>query len=122
MGSLIFLAAAALTVLGAAPFATRFQHVELLILLVDAGVLCAFMILAIRSERFWPIWVAGLQTVEVLTHFARVATPGIIPPAYGEAIALWSYPMLALLVIGTRRHRWRLQRFGSDSPWKNASG
>ncbi len=121
LGGLIFLLAAALTVLGASPFGIRFQHVELGILLVDAAVLYAFIVLAIRSERFWPIWVAGLQTVEVFTHFARLVTPGIIPPAYGEAVALWSYPTLVLLAIGTWRHRRRLERFGADNPWKNAS-
>jgi hypothetical protein len=122
LGSLIFLVAAALTVLGASPFGTRFHHVELGILVVDAAILFAFVALAIRSERFWPIWMAGLQTVEVLTHFARLVTPDIIPPTYGEAIALWSYPMLVLLAIGTWRHRRRLRRFGADNPWKNASG
>lgn len=118
LAGLIFLLAAGLTVLGASPFGRRFQHIEFGILLVDAAVFCAFVVLALRSERFWPIWVAGLQTVEVLTHFARLVIPGIIPPAYGEAVALWSYPMLMLLAIGTWRHRRRLRLFGADAPWK----
>ena len=33
--------------------------VELGVLLVDLGALAAFTFLALRSDRFWPLWVAG---------------------------------------------------------------
>ena len=30
-------------------------------LIVDTFVLVSFVLIALRSDRFWPLWVAGLQ-------------------------------------------------------------
>jgi hypothetical protein len=41
----------------------------------------------------------------------------IIQRVYAFILAVWAYPVLLLLVIGTRRHQKRLSRFGSDESW-----
>ena len=47
---------------------------------VDAGCLLALLILALMSNRFWPIWALGFQIVAVATHVATlsVCRPKII--------------------------------------------
>jgi len=69
-------------------------------------VLAAFVFVALRSPRFWPLWVAGLQLTSSTAHLMKAIDEDLLPIAYGAAIALWSYPILIILAIGT----WRGQR------------
>ncbi len=118
LGAMIALGGTALTILVASAYAVRFRHVETGVFVVDLLVFTAFSWLAIRSTRFWPVWVAGLQGAAIVEHVVRLAAPGILPRAYMDAIALWSYPILALLVVGTIRHRRRIRKSGGDPSWK----
>jgi hypothetical protein len=119
IGAAIFCGGTILTVVVASPFVGRFNGVETGILSIDIAMFAAFFRLALRSERFWPIWICGLLVTEILSHLMRAIAPELLPPAYGEAIALWSYPMLGMLLVGTVRHRRRLATFGVDASWKN---
>ena len=88
------------------PMTERYVHLETGALLVDAAVLTAFVIIALQSDRFWPLWVAGLQLVTSFAHFLKAFDPGLVPPAYGAAVRFWSYPILIILAIATwRSHR-----------------
>jgi hypothetical protein len=100
------------------PLASRFHHLEKGLLAVDLFVFAVMVLLSYSSERFWPIWMCGLQSVEVGTHLAALIAPGIVARTYSEAVTLWAYPMILLLAIGTMRHRRRLDRYGADGSWK----
>jgi len=90
------------------PLTERYVHLETGALLVDAAVLTAFVFIALQSDRFWPLWVAGLQLVTSFAHFLKAFDPGLVPPAYGAAVRFWSYPILVILAIATwRGHRRR---------------
>lgn len=79
------------------------KHVHLLgTLLVDLAVLAAFFRLALRSDKFWPLWTTAFQIIGVATHLAKLADPVIVPRAYSIAQGFWAYPMLVALVIGAR--------------------
>lgn len=117
----IFATAAALTAIVVSPYASRFRHVEHGLVAVDIAVFAAFFALSLASERFWPLWMAALQLIEVGTHLTRLIAPDLIPRAYSEIVSFWGYPMLVLLAIATRRHRRRLLRFGADRSWKRSS-
>jgi hypothetical protein len=52
----------------------------------------------------------------------KLVDPTLVPSGYAMAMALWSYPMLLLLVLGTFNHRRRLARNGADPSWSNSSG
>jgi len=108
-----------LTIAVASTFPSRFRHVESGIFAVDILTFAAFTWLSIRSTRFWPVWIAGLQGATVVVHMSRFAAPDIVPQAYMDAVALWSYPILALIAIGAWRHGKRLQSLGSDPSWKD---
>jgi hypothetical protein len=83
-------------------FDSRWTSTEFGVLLVDLGVLCLFLVLALRSDKFWPLWITAFQVIGVVTHLARFVDPGIIPRAYSIAQGFWAYPMLVALVIGAR--------------------
>jgi hypothetical protein len=88
------------------PITVRYSSVELGLLAIDAAVLIGFVAVALRSDRFWPLWVAGLQLTTSTAHLMKAMDEQLLPIAYGAAIALWSYPILIILAIGT----WRGQR------------
>jgi hypothetical protein len=69
---------------------------------VDAGCMLALCLLALASDRYWPIWAFGFQIVAVATHIATMWAPDIVPKAYQAILAFWSIPILAVMVIGTK--------------------
>jgi hypothetical protein len=85
----------------------RFSDVELGVLAVDLATLAAFVAVALRSERFWPLWVSGLQLTSSVTHLLKLVDPSLMPFAYSAAEAVWSYPILIILAVGT----WRVRRY-----------
>lgn len=90
------------------PITERYVNIESGALLVDAAVLAAFVFIALHSDRFWPLWVAGLQLVTSFAHFLKALEPGLLPQAYGAAVRFWSYPILIILAVATwRGHRRR---------------
>ncbi len=99
----------------------RAEAIESGILLVDLACLAAFILLAMRANRFWPIWVSALVGLSVLGHLARWYDGfEISMRVYAMSLAIWSYPMLALIAIGTFNHHRRAAR-GPESA-RSASG
>jgi hypothetical protein len=84
----------------------RFSGVELGVLAVDLATLGVFVAVALQSERFWPLWVSGLQLTASITHLLKLLEPNLMPFAYAAAEAVWSYPILIILIAGT----WRVGR------------
>lgn len=117
----LFLAAFVASMLVQSQFPVRFYGVELGVFIVDCAMLAALLAVALRAERFWPIWMTGLQAVAVAAHLAKMANPAVIPWAYAAMLAFWSYPMMAMLAIGTWRHRQRMAAFGADRSWSSSS-
>ena len=87
----------------------RFHGPELGVAFADTATLVALLWLALTADRFWPLWVAAMQTVVVLSHIAMVMKPFTLPTYYKNTIQLWIYPILLLVVLGTVRHRLRNQ-------------
>lgn len=104
--ALVCLAATISTRLATSPQYIRYSNVETGLLTIDLLVLVTFVYVALRSQRFWPLWVAGLQLTTSMAHFMKAIDEHLLPVAYGTAIALWSYPILIILAVGTwREHR-----------------
>lgn len=98
----------------------RYAQVELDVLAIDLAVYAGFQLLALSADRFWPTLVAGLQLTTVLMHVATGAMPDFIPFAYALAIWAWSWIIMALIFVGTWRHRRRLSRYGADRDWSSS--
>lgn len=120
IGAVIYLLAAFATLMAVFGAAGRYNSVEPGILIIDGVMLAALLILALRAERFWPIWATGLHAVAMAGHAVKLMEPEVIRWAYAFALAFWSYPMLLVLVLGTRRHQARLKQNGADPSWSNS--
>jgi hypothetical protein len=90
------------------PLTERYTNVEIGLLLIDGAVLLAFVAIAVRSNRFWPLWIAGLQLTSSLSHLMKVVEVDLLPRAYAAAAVFWSYPILLIIVVGT----WRAHQRG----------
>src|SRR5438128_172841 len=120
IGASVLLIGSALTFIAVSAPPIRYGRVEIGIFLVDAAALVAFIAIALRAERHWPLWVAGLQVVGTTAHAVKLVDPTIIRWAYAWVLAFWSYPMLLLIASGTWNHQRRLARFGADKSWSSS--
>ena len=97
------LAGAILSKVAVSPLAERYGEMEMGVLLVDVSLFVGFVAIALRSERFWPLWIAGLQLTTIVGHFLKIVNDELFYRSYGAAIGVWSYPILLILLIGTWR-------------------
>lgn len=84
-----------------------YSTVEISDLVVDTLVLTAFIVIALLSDRFWPLWVAGLQLTISMSHLLKAIQPELLPMAYGIAERVWSYPTLLIIMAGAWRQHQR---------------
>jgi len=95
------------------PVQNRFAGVETAVMTVDLLVFVGFLWVALVSERFLPLWIAGLQLTTIIGHVLKLMDTTLFPRAYGAALVFWSYPIVLILAIGT----WRSERrFKSPEP------
>lgn len=105
LAAMICVAGTALTVATSHPLPQRYADFGTLGFMIDVGVLAGFVAIALRSERFWPLWVAGLQLTATSVHLLKLINPDLMRFVYGAALAFWSYPILLLIAAGA----WRTQ-------------
>jgi len=99
----------------------HWRGIEFGVFIVDLVTFALFCLLAMRANRFWPIWVSALLGLGVLGHLARWAGPDVFWYAYAIVLTIWSYPILAIMALGTFNHGRRMARFETDIPWSNAA-
>ena len=80
-----------------------------------------FVAIALRANRFWPLWVSAFLGLGVLGHLGRMAGPEVYWWAYAVVLTIWSYPIVALIALGTFLHRRRLALNGVDRSWSSSS-
>lgn len=107
LAALVFVTATIFSVLSHSPLRGRYVGIETSDLIVDTAVLVAMLAIALASDRFWPLWVAGLQLVDSMSHLMKAIDPDLIPQVYGAAERVWSYPILFILLIGAWRQHHR---------------
>ncbi len=105
LGVSILAIASGLSILVSTPDGRRFYNLEIGIAVVDVVTLFSFVVLAISSQRFWPIWAASFQASDLLTHGAISAMPNSVPKAYGLLQGFWVYPMFVAILLGTYGHQ-----------------
>ena len=121
IGMAVYAAGSVLTYVAVSAPPIRFKGVEVGVFIIDVCVLISFIVLALRANRFWPIWVSALLGLGVLGSLAMMLHPRVIPWAYAVVLSIWSYPILLLMVVGTRNHQLRLKRNGADPSWTPSS-
>ena len=119
MGCALLLAAAA-TLLIHLPRTVHFRSLEIEVLLVDAALLAALAAVAMRANRYWPLWVTAIHASALAVHAAKIANPSLVWPVYSFAESVSAIPIQIILLWATIRHRRRLKRFGSDPSWRGS--
>ena len=92
-----------------------FAPAELIVLLIDGGVLGGFYWLSTRSDRFLPIWAFGFALADVVISVAGGLIPKTPLFAYHTSLGIYAYLALGALALGTfrtdrhhtRRSGWR---------------
>ena len=56
--------------------------VEINVVFVDMLVLASFLFVALQTDRFWPLWVAGLHVTTMVGHALMLLTGDMVPIAY----------------------------------------
>jgi len=100
------------TVLVGSPLEHYYSDIELGVFAVDILALLGFIYVAMRSKRFWPLWVAGFQLTSIFSHLLKALHWGMIPQVYAAAERFWIYPIFLAIVVGT----WRSHKRGQLSP------
>jgi hypothetical protein len=101
LGMMILVLGSMASVFAYSPREVRWNDVELPLLAVDIVVLAAFFWLAIKSDRFWPLWVTAFQLLTVIAHLARILDTRFIAWVYAAAAADGGYLMILVMVLGT---------------------
>lgn len=109
--------ASVLSALVVAPLGSRYSNVEAGIFLVDVAAFAGFTFVALRTERFWPLWIAGLQLTTIIAHALKAIQLDLMPQAYAAAARFWVYPIFLIIVIGTwRSHKRRVESARAAAP------
>lgn len=108
------LAGAIISLLVVSPLHDRYQSVETAVFIVDLAMLAGFVAVALASERFWPLWMAGVQLTTVMGHAMKQIDASLMPRAYAASLGFWAYWTLIILAIGVWRHG-RRQRAHRES-------
>jgi hypothetical protein len=96
---------------------STYSSVETSVFVIDVLAFLAFTYAALISDRFWPLWVAGLQLTTSMGHVFKLIDSHLLPLAYAAALRFWAYPILIILAVGTwRSHRRTLQERHSTAP------
>jgi len=102
----ICILASVASVIVMSPLTGRYSGVESGVFIVDLLTLAGFVAIALRTDRFWPLWVAGLQLTTLVAHFLKAVEIDLVPHAYAAAARFWVYPIFLIIVVGTwRSHR-----------------
>lgn len=115
------LTAAAATLLVHLPRTAHFRDLETEVLLVDLTLLALLLGIALKANRYWPLWTTAIHASAVAVHLAKLANPALVWPVYAFAASVSSIPIQLILFWATVRHRQRLKRFGIDAPWSDFS-
>jgi hypothetical protein len=79
-------------------FKSRSEETQWAVLAVDLGQFALLLWLAMRSRRYWPLFVAGFALLQLVTHVAHALDTGVSGWASLTAGRIWSY--LLLFTIG----------------------
>lgn len=88
--------------------------------IVDGATFVAFVTVTLRSARAWTACLSAFQLLSLGAHTAKALNVGIHPVVYVAMAVMWSYGMLILLIIATRRQRLPRARNVIPASWRSS--
>jgi hypothetical protein len=113
----VMLAAPVLAVIVFAFSIQRSSDVPPIVFTINILSLPCFLLVALRANRFWPIWFVSFNSMALVLDLAHLLNPQLSPWVYLTVGPMFGYPSVVALIIGTRAHRIRLKRDGVDRAW-----
>ncbi|WOF44548.1 hypothetical protein KNJ79_06395 [Sphingopyxis indica] len=98
-------------------FPPQFATLDAGHLAIDVWGAIATTVLALVAYRFWPLLAAAVHILPLLAHTSRILDLQLDPAAYLTMQVTPSWLVPPILVIGTWRHRRRLEHSGRDRSW-----
>ncbi len=90
-------------------------------IVIDALTASGLVGVALYANRNYPLWLASMQLVSLLSHFLRIISPSIDPTAYALLAASPMYLAVVIFAAGVSRHLRRLKRHGPYRSWRASS-
>lgn len=97
--SLLLMSAAVLSI-PAGHMDRGWSRVHVPVLIVDLLLLAGLLSVALRSRRYWPVWMAAFHLLSITTHIARMGEADLPPVVYFALQSFWSLPLLLVMVAG----------------------
>src|SRR5882757_6401817 len=98
-------------------FPSRFYNVEGGVLMIDLALFGVLIAVALHADRWWTLWVAAMQGLGAGAHLVKALNPDTLRVVYAILSAVWSYPIIVLLFLGTVRHCKRVASGSGDLDW-----
>lgn len=103
--AVFLLLSASLLTIPAARLGRHWAGTEFGVFGVDLALLVGLYVLALRSLRFFPVWMTGLHLIAVTTHLSTILVPDIAPRLYKAMESLWAVPITLSMVFGIAMDR-----------------
>ena len=87
-------------------------------IVIDTAALVAFVIVALRANRLYPLWLASFQLMIIVSHIVRAINPAMLNGAYGILAFVPSYLEVLAFGTGILAHIRRQSRFGQYRSWQ----
>jgi hypothetical protein len=87
-------------------------------IMIDAAALAAFVIVALRANRLYPLWLASFQLMIIVSHIVRAINPAMLNGVYGILAFVPSYLEVLAFGTGILAHIRRQARFGQYRSWQ----
>lgn len=94
---------------------TLFGFVNAEFLTLDLLMTAAFIAIAVKANRLYPIWLSSIQLVALTSHFSA-GLKASNPPAYAVMAILPSYLQAIIVLWGTEVQR---RRSGTVRAWRS---
>lgn len=95
-----------------------FRHIETGHLVYDLITLAAFLAIALKANRTYPLWLSSFQLFAVVGHFAS-GLKAAAPIAYAVMAILPSYALIVVILLGIWAEARRSRQFGTTRAWRS---
>ena len=99
----------------------HYSTVDYGVLFTDATAAAMFLAIALRANRMYTLWLAGLQMISLASHPIREIDARMLPLAYSVMSIAPSYLELIVIAGGLACHVRRVRRYGPYRSWLSSS-
>ncbi|TZG25958.1 hypothetical protein [Sphingomonas montanisoli] len=103
-GAVIMAMGSFLTPIAVGSLYPKWNSAEPAIALVDLVAFAAFAILALKSDRFWPIWTTSFLVPVLAIHIVKLLGHTTTGAALSNSQVFWAYLMIVSIIFGVRSH------------------